>query len=121
MLKSRVVTAIGILALSQVTLGASFTGTFAIQQIVTDGARYSGCMIRVTPAPETVFAGCKIGFVSLGCDGTLGITKSAASNLLSAAQLALVTDRSVVLRINDEDAPTSPRGYCLADRVDVIK
>ena len=78
-------------------------------------------MLKVSPGPDNFFAGCKPAFVSLGCDGTLGVSKASGNQLFSAAQLAFVMGKTVVLTINDENSPTTSYGYCLADRVDVVK
>ena len=119
--KALLVLPLYIILSSTLANAASYTGTFVVTQIVTDANRYAGCMVKVTPGPETRFQGCRTGFVTFGCDGTLGVSKVAAQQLLSTATLGFVMDKSVVLRINAELGPKSPRGYCLADRVDVKK
>lgn len=97
----------------------NYTGKFDIISVVTDADRFAGCMVKISPDPQTKFAGCRDTFVSLGCDGTLGPDRAAAGRLLANAQLAFAMGKSVYLRINDASAPTTPYGYCLADRVDV--
>ena len=119
--KSLILMAIMAICYSQGSSAASFTGKFTVKSIVVDADRYAGCMVKVSPGPETIFNGCQAGFVSFGCDGNLGISKSQGNQLLNAAQLGFVMNRQVVLRINDENAPVTSRGYCLADRVDVTK
>ena len=80
-------------------------------------------MLKISPGPQTIFAGCSTGFVSLGCDGSADplITKASARDLFSTAQISFVTSNPVTLRINDEVAGTTQRGYCFADRVDARK
>lgn len=106
---------------SPLTIAATDTRSHTVLSVVTDAQRYGGCMIKISPGPEAKFAGCKPAFVSLGCDGSLGIAKSTANQLLAQAQLALVTGKKVILRTNDDGGPTTSRGYCLADRVDVSR
>ena len=98
---------------------ANYTGRFSIIAVVTDADRFAGCMVKITPGPETIFPGCRTAFVSFGCDGTLGPSKTAGGQLLASSQLAFAMGKNVVLRINDGTSPLTPEGYCLADRVDV--
>ena len=96
-------------------------GPYTVLQLTTDAERYAGCMIKISPGPETVFPNCGTAFVSLGCDGSADplISKSSAAQLYTTAQIGYVTDKPLYLRINDENVGTTPRGYCYADRVDV--
>ena len=98
---------------------ASVTQLYTVTQITVDATQYNGCLVKVTPSPTAAFAACGFGFVTLGCDGTAGPTKSAAALNLSAAQLGFVTDTKVYLRVYD--SKPAGNGYCLADRVDNTK
>ena len=109
-------------ALSISTLGvsaASVTQLYTVLQITVDATQYNGCLVKVTPSPTAAFASCGFGFVTLGCDGNAGPTKSEAALNLSAAQLGFVTDTKVYLRVYD--SKPAGNGYCLADRVDNTK
>ena len=99
--------------------GASTVEQFTVNQLVLDATRYNGCLARVSPSPTTFFANCAANYVTLGCDGLAGPSKSAALNNLSAAQLSFVTDTKVYMRLYD----VAPEGqsYCLVDRVDNTK
>lgn len=108
-----------VVLLGSPTFAASTVQSFNVTGIVLDATKYNGCLVKVSPGPETHFNACTAGFVTLGCDGAAGVAKSQAAQHLSAAQLALVSDTKVFMRVYDE----SPAGnaYCLADRVDNTK
>ena len=108
-----------LLLFSAVTQGASTVEQFTVNQLVLDATKYNGCLARVAPSPTTFFANCAANYVTLGCDGLAGPSKSAALNNLSAAQLSFVTDTKVYMRLYD----VAPEGqsYCLVDRVDNTK
>ena len=91
--------------------------TVVIKQVTTDAAGYNGCLVAISPGPESVFKTCRNEQVTLGCDGKAGPTTQAALNNLTAIQLSFLAGRKVHLRIYD----TAPSGnpYCLADRVDM--
>lgn len=110
---------LGILVFSLGASGASYTGTYTITQIVVDADRYAGCMLKLNPNPTEQFPNCSSGFASLGCDGTGGVAKSEASQLLNNASLAFAMGKQVTVRLNDENYGTTARGYCFADRIDV--
>lgn len=98
------------------TNAASTTRLFIVNRVVTDATQYNGCLVEVRPSPSAYFAECPFGFVTLGCDGLAGPTKSAAALNLSQTQLGLVSQTKVYIRIYN----VAPEGnaYCLADRVD---
>lgn len=98
---------------------ASTVREFIITQITLDATQYNGCLVKVSPSPTAYFSNCGYGFVTLGCDGNAGPTKSEAAANLSAAQLAFVTDTRVYMRIYD--SKPAGNGYCLVDRVDNTK
>ena len=113
------IVAAGMLLAATTATGASRVELVTMQNIITDATQYNGCLIKFTPGPETWYAGCPAGLATLGCDGNAGPTKSTAAQLYSAAQLGLVTNTKVYVRIYD----TKPQGnpYCLVDRVDNTK
>lgn len=101
------------------TLAASTVQSFNVTGIVLDATKYNGCLVKISPGPETHFPECTSGFITLGCDGAAGVPKAQAAQHLSAAQLALVSDTKVFMRVYDE-APAG-NAYCLVDRVDNTK
>ena len=109
----------GMLVFSMGATGASYTGTYTVTSIVVDADRYAGCMLKLNPNPNVQFPNCSSAFASLGCDGTGGVTKSEASQLLNNASLAFAMGKNVTLRLNDENYGTTSRGYCFVDRIDV--
>lgn len=65
------------------------------------GRFYGGCLVELSTPPSTIDASCLFGKVTLLCDGATGaVTKAAAGNNLSAAQLALATGNQVDVWVN---------------------
>ena len=93
--------------------------TVSIRSIITDASGYNGCLVAVTPGPETVFSKCGAGLVTLGCDGMAGPSTSSAHLNLQSIQLAFAMNKKVHLRLYDSRPADNP--YCLVDRVDVTQ
>jgi len=72
-------------------------------------------MIRVDTLPSTVLADCP-DWVTFSCSGDFN-SKSQGNLKFQNAQLAMVTGKNVVLRI---DNSKKHNGYCFAHRIDVI-
>lgn len=89
-----------------------YTGTVA--QILVDEGYYGGCMAKMTPNIRDQGINCG-NWVSFDCNGTYG-SKSDGSNMLSSAQLALVTGTQlfIVLDTNKKFQEL----YCKSVRVD---
>ena len=82
--------------------------------IMTDSILFGGCMAKLSPSPHQTLPDCKPDWVALDCSGEF-MAKDAANRGYSAAQLALVTEKPVSVRINDLKMHS---GYCLAERID---
>ena len=74
---------------------------------------YGGCMARVTPGPESV-ANCGDGWVTFSCSGVLN-SKSAGQRKYDLAQMAMVLNKGLFLKITDDQ---KHQGYCYGERVD---
>ena len=110
---------VGVLTFSGKGFADSTVQLFSITGLVSDATQYNGCLIKISPGPQTIFPGCTAGLVTLGCDGAAGPSKTAAATNWSAAQLAFVTSTKSYIRIYDVAPEGNP--YCLADRVDNTK
>ena len=56
---------------------------------------------------------CASGWISFSCSGDFN-TKTAASRMLDSANLALVTGKSMMLKLNEAQ---KHNGYCVANEV----
>lgn len=84
----------------------------AIRLLAGEDDQFGGCMVEVEPIPASLNcpgAGGR-GWLTLDCNGTYG-SKSAASNRLSAATLALVTKGTVQYFVDDT---RKHNGFCMA-------
>ena len=86
-----------------------------VTRITTDASSYAGCLARITVNPADSLAACGDNHVTMGCDGTLGVSKSTAAQLFSAMQLALVTGNQMRIRVDDSKIAN---GFCMATRID---
>ena len=88
-----------------------------INRVLIDDAYYAGCMVSLTTDPQSKLASCGAEWVTLDCLKEFPESSgSIATNKLSQAQLALVTGRSVRVRVTDT---RKANGYCFAQRIDV--
>ena len=88
-----------------------------VNRILIDDSNYSGCMVSLTTDPQSKLPSCGAEWVTLDCLKAFPESAgSIATNKLSQAQLALVTGRSVRLRVTDT---RKANGYCFAQRIDV--
>lgn len=101
-------------------LGASFaTGalreyTGTVNRILVDEGYYGGCMAEMIPSIRDQGINCGT-WVSFDCNGTYG-SKSDGRNMLSSAQLALVTGTQIFLVLDTNKK--FQELYCKAVRVD---
>jgi hypothetical protein len=88
-----------------------------IEKILLDGERYGGCMVYLNPnLPSNL--NCRLDFVSLDCNGDLVNTKTHAKAMLDMAQLAFLVEKSVRIRVSDEQ---TINGFCTADYLRIDK
>ena len=92
-----------------------------ISKVLLDSSDFGGCMALLGEGPASRGLTCTengrpaSNYVSMDCDGNYG-TKSAAANLLSAAQLALVTGTVVTVRVSALKLYNDK--YCVVERID---
>lgn len=88
-----------------------------VNRVLIDDSNYSGCMVSLSTDPQSKVANCGAEWVTLDCLKNFPESSgSIATNKLSQAQLALVTGRSVRVRVTDT---RKANGYCFAQRIDV--
>ena len=88
-----------------------------VNRVLIDDSNYSGCMVSLTTDPQSKLPSCGAEWVTLDCLKAFPESSgSIATNKLSQAQLALVTGRSVRVRVTDT---RKANGYCFAQRIDV--
>jgi hypothetical protein len=90
-----------------------------IDQIILDGSAYNGCMVKLSEDLPSDFACSRKDFVSLDCDGADINTKAFANQMLQTTQLALVTDKTVRLRVTDSILVNG--NFCVADYIRINK
>ena len=90
-----------------------------IEQIILDGSAYNGCMVKVSEDLPDDFACSRKDFVSLDCDGADINTKAFANQMLQTTQLALITDKTVRLRVTDSIIVNG--NFCVADYIRINK
>lgn len=105
-------------ALSSTAFGAVAGADFTILQITryspssgSTTAPYGGCLVKVSPSPTSVLAGCRKTYVALDCNGDYD-TKSVSSQKMDMVQLALVTGRTARLVVDDSRLHSS---YCFVE------
>lgn len=109
--------ALGLGTSSMLALATQTHHVANIEKILLDGERYGGCMVFVNPAMPSNLT-CRLDFVSLDCNGELVNTKSHAKAMLDMAQLAFLVEKSVRLRVSDDQ---TINGFCTADYIRIDK
>jgi len=95
--------------------------TTPILGITTSANGFNGCMVKVNPVPQTVYCTNRSdhSFVTLDCSGRW-VRKGDAANNLKLAQIALLTNKSVKIVVNDRFT-IEPQGYCLAQQLTILR
>lgn len=110
-------TVVALMALSLSVKADNATFDAEVNRVLIDDANYSGCMVSLTTDPQSKLPGCGAQWVTLDCLKAFPESSgSIATNKLSQAQLALITGRSVRVRVTDT---RKANGYCFAQRIDV--
>ena len=84
-----------------------------VDQIILDGSLYNGCMVKLIPELPAEYGCPRKDFVSLDCDGVSINTKSFANQMLQTAQISLLVDKSIRLRVTDSILVNE--NFCVAD------
>ena len=87
-----------------------------IDRLIVDSEYFGGCMAALTVPPQDQpgYESCASTWVTLDCDGLIN-TKNEGAAKLSAAQLAYVTGRDVLVQVY---AQKRINGYCWTRRVE---
>ena len=105
------------LSVSANIMAAESTFTAEVERVLVDDSRFGGCMVLLTTDPAETLPNCGRWWASLDCLKNFPESSgSIASNKLAQAQLALITGRSVTMRVTDTRVAN---GYCFAERIDV--
>ncbi len=105
----------GLLALTNSSAYAAKAGIFAkVTTILLDDVNFGGCMAALDSAPSGTGLDCADPWVSFSCTGDFN-SRSQGDRKLAAAQLALVTQTTFYVVIDDTK---KHNGYCFAERAD---
>lgn len=104
-------------AASTSAMSAESTFSAEVERVLVDDSRFAGCMVMLSTDPAATLPNCGRFWATLDCLKEFPESSgSIASNKLAQAQLALVTGRSVTMRVTDTRIAN---GYCFAERIDV--
>ena len=101
---------------AQHALGSS--GEFRITRMLVEPGTYAGCAVAVQPSPSGIDAGCGINWLSAGCNGEHGASKSEAAQIWEILQMAYVLDQPVLAVFGPNNVVN---GKCVITRVDLVK
>ena len=88
-----------------------------VRTLASEDGSYGGCMAQLSDSiAEATGLDCSGRWVSFSCSGEHA-SKAEAMRLYDAAQLAFVSGRRAVLRVDDARKHDS---YCFASRIDVL-
>lgn len=106
---------IGLLVVPQVALSATGYVSGTVKRILASHDTYGYCMAQLSGKDDSLSCS---QWVTFDCEGNFeGNTKTAANNKYSAAQLAMVARKRVVVYIDDSK---KINGQCFATRIDVV-
>ena len=100
--------------LSQNAFSATALWNAKITRIMTDETLYGGCAAYLSVVAEDQGLACTSKFVTMDCLGSTR-SKSIGNTFLQAAQLALITDRTVKIKADDSRIINN---MCLVMRID---
>ena len=106
-----------LLAASGSVYAADYTFSSEVERVLVDDAKFAGCMVLLADNFQGQLPNCGARWATMDCLKEFPESSgSIASNKLAQAQLALVTGRSVTVRVTDT---RMANGYCFAQRIDV--
>ncbi|SDW18400.1 hypothetical protein [Thiocapsa roseopersicina] len=85
--------------------------------LIAVDARWGGCMAMLSANPQSVLPSCGSWWVTFSCTGDF-TDRVRAYRMLDASELALATGKRVQVWFRDDKMHN---GYCLADRLDIIR
>ena len=91
--------------------------TGVVRTLASEDGSYGGCMAQLSESiAEATGLDCPGRWVAFSCSGE-HVSKAEAMRLYDAAQLAFVSGRRAMLRVDDA---RKHDGYCFAPRIDVL-
>ena len=91
--------------------------TSVVRTLASEDGSYGGCMAQLSESiAEATGLDCPGRWVAFSCSGE-HVSKAEAMRLYDAAQLAFVSGRRAMLRVDDVRKHS---GYCFAPRIDVL-
>ena len=103
-----------VLMTSQTALAATALWNTKVTRIIYDETLYGGCAAKLTVSPSDEGLNCTSVYVTMDCLGNTR-SKTVGNTFLSAAQLGLITDRTVKIKADDSVKINS---MCLVTRID---
>ncbi len=85
--------------------------------LISADSTYGGCMAALSSNPQNLLPACLADWVSFSCSGHF-TDAVRGFRMLDQAQLALATNKSVMVVVDDS---RRHNGYCFASRIDVIR
>ena len=108
----------GSLLLAPGARSAGTTLTTTVERVLVAGDdRFGGCMALLADSPGRQLPGCPASWVTFSCSGDF-TDPVRAYRMLDQAQLALATDKPVLVQVTDSQKHD---GFCFASRIDVIR
>lgn len=85
--------------------------------LISADSTYGGCMAFLSSNPQNHLPSCLADWVSFSCSGHF-TDAVRGFRMLDQAQLALATNKSVMVVVDDS---RRHNGYCFASRIDVLR
>ena len=105
-----------LLLLAGTAYGATASLTTTVNRLLSHETAFGGCMARLSDRPNSTGLNCKGFFVSFSCTGNFA-SLSAANRNFELAQIALLTDATVLVSMDDS---RKHNGYCFVNRIDLF-
>ncbi len=86
-------------------------------RILSDTNNYGGCMVQLARAPLDEGLNCNGPWITFSCTGDFA-SKDAAVRNFEIAQIAMLTERSILVAVDDTK---KHNGYCFATRIDLLR
>lgn len=111
--------AVAVLALGASEIAVATNAEFearVLRILLTADERLGGCMALLSVSPASVLPGCGDGWVTFSCSGQF-TDNVRAYRMLDQAQLALATNRTIMVSITDQQQHD---GFCFVTRIDLL-
>ncbi len=108
---------LAVFASTSVQAGTAVINAKVNRVLVNGDGTFGGCMALLSVNPQSVLPACGTNWVTFSCSGDF-TDPVRAYWMLDQAQLALATDKTVMVVLDDS---RRHNGYCFAQRIDVAK